>query len=98
MAKSRKNNTNIFKSVKNTTDSVVPVINKGLTTVGTTAKGVAVKSAPVVQKGLSTVYGSLATGFDLGIKGAKNIASGIKTTSKKRRTKRRHRGKKTRRH
>lgn len=65
----------------------MPVVGKGLKTVGSTAKGVVVKAAPIVENGASAVYGTLATGFDMGIKGAKTVAKGIsnKTRSGRRR-------------
>jgi hypothetical protein len=51
--------------------------------VGSTAKNVASASIPVIEKGVSAVYGTMATGLDLGVKGAKSIAKGM---SKRRRT------------
>jgi hypothetical protein len=66
---------------------VIPVVNSGLKTVGTSVKVVAEKSAPVVEKGISGVYGALATGFDMGVKG---VQSGVTMMSKKRRNKKRH--------
>jgi DNA-binding MarR family transcriptional regulator len=42
-------------------------------------------SIPVVEKGVSTIYGTMATGFDLGVKGAKTVAKGV---SKRRRSRR----------
>jgi hypothetical protein len=44
---------------------------------------VAIKSAPTVNKGLESVYGALATGFDMGIKGVKK---GVSKMTKKRRS------------
>jgi len=99
MAKTRKSSrrSSILKNIKKTSSRALPLVNKGLTTVGNTTKVVVSKSLPVVEKGVSAVYGSLATGFDLGVKGVKNAASGIKKMTKKRRHHRikRHR---TRRH
>jgi len=86
MAKSHSRRSSILKTIKNTGEKALPVVDKGLKTVGTTAKYVAVKSAPVVEKGASAVYGTLATGFDLGIKGAKTLAKGV---TKRRRHKKR---------
>ncbi len=74
MAKSRKS---LIKSVKSVADKALPVVNKGLTTVGSTAKTVASASIPIVEKGVSAVYGTMATGLDLGVKGAKHIATGM---------------------
>jgi hypothetical protein len=93
MAKSRKNrSSSILKKIKKTSASALPVVGKGLKEVGVLAKGVAVKSAPVVEKGVSSVYGTLASGFNLGEKGLKSIAKGV---SKKRRAKG---GRKSRKH
>ena len=46
MAKSRKNN--ILKSIEKTSNQLLPVVDKSLKTVGTTAKDVAKISLPVV--------------------------------------------------
>jgi hypothetical protein len=40
------------------------------------------KSAPVVEKGVSTIYGTLSSGFDLGVKGAKNVVGKVKKITK----------------
>jgi hypothetical protein len=89
MAKSRSHHRSILKSIKNTSKKALPVVGKGLKIVGTKAKYVAVKSAPIVEKGASVVYGTLAKGFDLGVKGAKTLAKGI---TKRRRHKKRRGG------
>ena len=86
MTKSRFNRKSLMKSVKNTSAKALPVIDKGLKSVGTTAKYVAVKSAPLVEKGVSAVYGTMAKGFDLGVKGVKTLAKGAKKMSKKMRS------------
>ena len=87
MAKSRSSGRkSIIKTIGKTTERALPVVDNGLKTVGTTAKNVAKTSIPVVEKGVSTVYGAMATGFDLGVKGAKTVAKGV---TKKRRSKRR---------
>ena len=91
MTKSRKNS--ILKSVQKTSSKVLPVVDEGLQTVGSTAKDMAKISLPIVEKGVSKVYGTLATGFDLGIKGAKSVASGVSKMSKRKRS-----NHKTRRH
>lgn len=74
---------NMLKKISSSAKNTLPTINKGLTNVGKTTKDVAVKSVPVIEKGVSVVYGTLATGFDLGIKGATNVAKGVKKLSKK---------------
>jgi len=68
----------IMKSIKKTTNKTLPFVNKGLTTVGETAKGVAKASVPIIEKGVGAVYSTMATGLDLGIKGVKSMSS--KTT------------------
>lgn len=94
MGKSRKNVKSVMKSITKS----LPVVNNGLKSVGKTAENVAKNSAPVIEKGMSAIYGTMATGFDLGIKGAKSVANGI---TKRRKSKshggRRHRRRHTRR-
>ena len=92
MAKSRK--FNVLKTVKTTSKRVLPSIDKGLKTVGTTAKNVAESSIPVLEKGVSAVYGTMATGFDLGVKGARTVAKGARSVAKG--SKRHHKGGKSR--
>jgi hypothetical protein len=41
--------------------------------VSNVAKKVVVKTVPVVEKGISTVYGTLASGFNLGVKGVNSF-------------------------
>ena len=91
MAKSRKNNKLVLSSISKT----LPAVNNGLKNVGIVAKKVAVKSIPIVEKGVSVVYGTMATGFDLGVKGAKTVAKGI---TNKKRSRRHGKRRKTRRH
>jgi hypothetical protein len=99
MAKSRRNRrSNILKRIQKTSSKAIPAVDKGLKNVGDVAKNVATKSKPVIEKGVSAVYGTLATGFDLGIKGAKNIASNVKNITRKRRHSRHRRHKSKRRH
>jgi hypothetical protein len=96
MAKSRKHHSqkkhkrNLFKSIKKTSKKVIPAVNSGLKKVGKTVKFAAEKSAPVVEKGISGVYGALATGFDMGVKGVK---SGVTMISKKRQSSKKRHGK-----
>lgn len=76
MAKSRRRSSSL-KTFKDTANKVLPTVNKGLQNVGYTAKNVAKSSVPIIEKGVSTVYGTMATGLDLGVKGAKSIAHGV---------------------
>ena len=78
MAKSRRNVRSVMKTLKKTTARALPVVDNGLKTVGMATKGAIKKSIPVVEKGVSAVYGTMATGFDLGIKGVKKVAKGVK--------------------
>jgi hypothetical protein len=99
---SRKGRGSVMKRIRRTTYKTLPVVNKGLMTVGTTAKNVASASIPVVEKGVGVVYGTMATGLDLGVKGVKSVSKNISkrngssarsrslALSGGRRTKRRH--------
>ena len=76
----------IFRSYSKQAEKALPVINNNLKDAGIMAKDVAKETIPIVEKGVSAVYGTMATGFNLGIKGAKNVASNIKSVTKKRRS------------
>lgn len=78
---SRKSRKGVIKTLTKTSEKALPIVNKGLKNVGAVAKTVAVKTAPVIEKGVSAVYETMATGFDLGIKGAKTVASEVKNVS-----------------
>jgi nicotinamide mononucleotide (NMN) deamidase PncC len=91
-SKSLKNRAkNFVRSSSKTAEKALPVINNNLKNAGVLSKDVAKETIPVVEKGVSAVYGTMATGFNLGIKGAKNVASNIKSASKKRRSSKRAR-------
>lgn len=94
MAKSRKNN--ILKSVEKTSNKVLPVVDEGLQAIGSTAKEVAKISLPVVEKGVSAVYGTMATGFNLGVKGVKSVKGVAKGMTKSKRSRRNKKGGKSR--
>ena len=102
MRKSKSQKRGFLKRVKKTTSRVVPAVASGINTVGTKVSNVALKSTPFVKRGVSDVYGVLATGFDMGVKGVKTGVSGVESglqkgvsfVSKKRRGGRRR----TRRH
>uniref|UniRef100_A0A6C0IG01 Uncharacterized protein n=1 Tax=viral metagenome TaxID=1070528 RepID=A0A6C0IG01_9ZZZZ len=68
--------------------------------IGKNTTNLAVNSVPVIEKGVSTVYGTLATGFDIGLEGAKNVAKGVNKYTKYNKSKKnssKRRNKKTRR-
>jgi hypothetical protein len=85
MTKSRKQSRK-YNTLTKMTETALPVVGDSLKTVGYTAKGVIVKAAPLVENGASAVYGTLATGFDMGIKGAKTVAKGISKKTRSGRT------------
>ena len=88
MSKTRKNKKSIFKTITLSSKQTLPIVNKSLQNVTSIAKDVVVNSGPIVEKGVSTVYGTMATGFDLGIKGVNNVTKSIKKITKKRKNKR----------
>jgi hypothetical protein len=88
MAKSkslRKRASSFVKRSSETAEKALPVVNNNLKNVGVTAKNIAKETFPVIEKGVSAVYGTMATGFNLGLKGAKSVASGVKSVTSKRR-------------
>jgi len=98
MAKSYKKRMSKFiKSTSKNVSKSLPVVNNGLKTASYLAKGLAKKTVPVVEEGVSAVYDTMHTGFNLGVKGAKNVGKGIKSLKKtisggkRRRTKRNRR-------
>jgi hypothetical protein len=95
MRKSSKKN--ILKKFKKTATNVIPIMETGLKTIGNTAKKVSVKARPVLNKGVSSIYGILATGFDMGVKGVSNISSKI-TNKKKTMRKRTKKSKSAKKH
>ena len=91
MSKTRKTRKNYLRKITRTGKKVIPVVESGLKTVGRKAKGLAVESVPIIEKGVSKIYGTIAEGFDLGVKGVKGVSKRMSKMSKKSRKKRRHR-------
>lgn len=85
----RKTKKNLYGTIKRTTKRAIPVVTSGIKTVGKTTVKVAEKSAPIIEKGVGAVYGVLAEGFDMGVKGLKKTTSVMKK-SKKTRKHRKH--------
>lgn len=81
---SRKTKRGMYRSIKKTATRAVPVVASGLKTVGKTAVSVAKKSTPIIEKGVGSIYGVLAEGFDMGVKGLKKGASTMRSKSKTR--------------
>lgn len=77
-----------MKTMKKISTTALPAVDKGLKTVGKATKKVASVSIPIVEKGVSAVYGTMAKGFDLGVKGAKSIISRRRRTSRSRKSRR----------
>lgn len=101
MAKSyKKRASGLIKSTSRNVKKVIPAVKDGLETAAYAAKGVVKETIPIVEKGLSAVYGTMNTGFNLGVKGAKNVGKGIKNTmsTRKRRKGGRRRHSRRRRH
>jgi hypothetical protein len=69
----------LMKTIRRDARKALPVVASGLKTVGSVAKNTAVASVPIAEKGVSTVYGTLAEGFDLGVKG---VSKSVKNISK----------------
>jgi len=69
------------KTRSNRKSSIAPL--NAVKKVSTVAKNVAAGTVPVVENGVSAVYGTMATGFDLGVKGVGNLAKGIKSVTRK---------------
>ncbi len=97
MGKSRRRSSNIVKSITSTANKALPAVDKGLKTVGKTAKDVASTSIPVIEKGVSAVYGTMATGLDLGVKGVKSVTKTV-TRGGLRRSRKMSGGRRSRRH
>jgi hypothetical protein len=92
---------NIMKSLRKTTEKTLPIIDKGLQKVGSTTKNFAREAVPIVENGVSVVYGTMNTGFNLGVKGANMVAKGVKKATKKksiRKQKKTRKQRKTRKH
>ena len=96
MAKSHRRS--MIKRLKRTASKTLPVVDKGLKTVGVAATDVAKKSVPVIEKGVSVVYGTMATGLDLGVKGVKAVSQSVRSNKRHRSHRRMSGGKKTRKH
>ncbi len=86
---SRKSKKNLYGSLKKTTKRAIPVVASGIKTVGKTTVKVVEKTAPIVEKGVGRVYGVLAEGFDMGVKGLKKTASVMQKNKKTRKHRKR---------
>ena len=73
----------LFKKVKTNTIKVLSDVKPIVKSIGNKTKMVAKTTAPYVEKGLSSVYGTLATGFDMGITGVEYISKSRKSRKSK---------------
>jgi hypothetical protein len=80
-SRSSKRRTNIIKNIGKTTKRVLPIVKTGLSTIGQNVKVAASKSEPAIKQGFKSIYGTLATGFNMGI----NKLSSFGKSSRKRR-------------
>jgi len=76
--RTKKHNVGVIKTVRNTTSKIIPGMQYGIQKVGSTVQNVATGTVPMVKKGFSQVYGTLATGFNMGMNGLKNGVDSVK--------------------
>ena len=89
--KSEGNRKSIMRTLRRTTAKALPAADRGLKTVGNVAKGVIKTTIPIVEKGVSAVYGTMATGFNLGLKGVNKVSNGIQSVASSRKRSRKSR-------
>jgi|688.fasta_scaffold748949_1 hypothetical protein len=83
-SRSSKRRTGIIKNIGKTTKRVLPIVKTGLSKIGENVKVAATKSEPAIKQGFKSIYGTLATGFNMGL----NKLSTLGKSSAKRRGKR----------
>jgi hypothetical protein len=91
---SKKRTTGIIKNIGKTTKRVLPIVKSGLSTIGQNVKVAATKSEPAIKQGFKSIYGTLATGFNMGLNKLSTLSTFKKSGAKRRvnrRTKRRGR-------
>jgi hypothetical protein len=66
-SRSSKKRTNFIKNIGRTTKRVLPIVKTGLSTIGQNVKYAANKSEPTIKQGFKSIYGTLATGFNMGL-------------------------------
>ena len=84
---SKRRRTGIIKNIGRTTKRVLPIVKTGLSKIGENVKVAASKSEPAIKQGFKSIYGTLATGFNMGLN--KLSSTFKKSTFKKSRAKRR---------
>jgi hypothetical protein len=86
--KSRRNRgkKSLFKTIRTSTSKAIPAVASGLKNIGRGVKNITMKSKPTIEKGLGDIYGSVLSGFNLGVKGVKkgiNLIKHKKTSHRK---------------
>jgi hypothetical protein len=89
--RSSKRRTNFIKNIGRTTKRVLPVVKTGLSTIGQNVKSAATKSEPAIKQGFKSIYGTLATGFNMGLNKLSTFGKSGAKHRVNRRTKRRGR-------
>jgi len=86
----------LVKSIKNTTNKSLPIVDKGLKRVGKATKNIVETSIALFEQGVSTVYDTISKGLDLGVTSVKSVTKRVTSKQSKSRTKKG--GKKSRKH
>jgi hypothetical protein len=90
-SRSSKKRTGIIKNIGKTTKRVLPIVKTGLYKIGENVKVAATKSEPAIKQGFKSIYGTLATGFNMGVNKLSSTLSTFKKSGAKNRSKRRGR-------
>ena len=88
---SKKRRTGIIKNIGKTTKRVLPIVKTGLSKIGENVKVAATKSEPAIKQGFKSIYGTLATGFNMGLNKLSTFGKSGAKRRVNRRTKRRGR-------
>ena len=88
---SKRRRTGIIKNIGRTTKRVLPIVKTGLSTIGQNVKVAATKSEPAIKQGFKSIYGTLATGFNMGLNKLSTFGKSGAKRRVNRRTKRRGR-------
>jgi hypothetical protein len=90
-SRSSKRRSGIIKNIGKTTKRVLPIVKNGLSKIGQNVKVAATKSEPAIKQGFKSIYGTLATGFNMGVNKLSTFGKSGAKRRVNRRTKRRGR-------
>jgi hypothetical protein len=90
-SRSSKRRSGIIKNIGKTTKRVLPIVKSGLSKIGENVKVAATKSEPAIKQGFKSIYGTLATGFNMGLNKLSTFGKSGAKRRVNRRTKRRGR-------